>query len=350
MITKIRRIIRQSEIVRKTNNSQTSKAPLSLMLDLMRWTFTNRGYITNFFILGLDQKEKKLDDYLNFRSLKPYYNDFYPSNYLCLLEDKMVWEKFINNYPEYAPKNIGYATKNHFYLPDSKPQPIENILNYPMHCIVKNTFGFGGKDIFKIKIEDGEIYINGTKSSIAELRNKLPERAVIQELLEQHDDLKRLHPESLNTSRMITVNTGSEIHVIATFLRIGVGNSIVDNLAQGNIYIPIDMATGKLDKMGYSHKEPLFFLSHPQTGVVFDGYQIPFFKEGMEAVKKLHNQLPYFFVLGWDVAFTPSGPVIIETNNIHRVVHEQIAVGGLKQRFDCYIKEFMKNKKAVDAE
>jgi hypothetical protein len=260
----------------------------------------------------------------------------------------MVWEKFINNFPEYAPRNIGYATKNNFYLPDSKPQPIENIMNYPMKSIVKNTLGFGGKDIFKLKIENGEIYINDTKSTIDALKNKLPERAVIQELLEQHDDLKKIHPQSLNTSRMITVNTGSEIHVIATFLRIGVGNSIVDNLAQGNIYIPIDMNTGKLNKMGYSHKEPLFFFSHPQTGIVFDGYTIPFFKEGMEAVKKLHYQLPYFFVLGWDVAFTPNGPVIIESNNIHRVVHEQIAVGGLKQRFDYYIKEFLKNKKMAE--
>ncbi len=347
MITKIRRIIRQTEIIRKSN-SRESKAPLSLMLDLVRWTFTNRGYITNFFILGLDQKNKHLNDYLNFRSFKPYYNEFYPPSYLCLLEDKMVWEKFINNYPQYAPRNIGYATKNRFYPSGSAPQPIEGISSYPMQSIVKNTMGFGGKDIFKLKVEKGEIFINDKKSSIEELKNKMPERAVIQELLEQHNDLKRLHPESLNTSRMITVNTGSEIHVIATFLRIGVGNSIVDNLAQGNIYIPIDMETGKLSKMGYSHKEPLFFFTHPQTGVVFDGYQIPFFKEGMEAVKKLHSQLPYFFVLGWDVAFTPNGPIIIETNNIHRVVHEQIAVGGLKQKFDQYIKEFLNNRKMAE--
>jgi len=44
-------------------------------------------------------------------------------------------------------------------------------------------------------------------------------------------------------------------------------------------------------------------------------------------------------VLGWDIAFTPNGSIIVESNNIHRIVHEQISAGGLKKQFDDYIKE-----------
>jgi glutathione synthase/RimK-type ligase-like ATP-grasp enzyme len=85
-------------------------------------------------------------------------------------------------------------------------------------------------------------------------------------------------------------------------------------------------------------------LSHPQTKVVFEGYEIPFFQEAMELCKKLHYQLSYFFILGWDIAFTPTGPVVIETNNIHMMVDEQKAEGGMKKQIDAYFKEFMENK------
>jgi hypothetical protein len=55
--------------------------------------------------------------------------------------------------------------------------------------------------------------------------------------------------------------------------------------------------------------------------------------------------LPYFFILGWDIAFTPNGPVVIESNNIHQIVDVQIFEGGLRKQFDGYIKEFRENKR-----
>lgn len=345
MLEKIQKIIRHSVIISKHSAGSEPKPPIRLMFDLMRWTIMNRGYITNFFLLGLNQKNKNISDYLTFRSFKPLYHDFYPSSYLCLLEDKLIFEKFINNFPEHAPKNLGFVTRYHFYLPNGLPQPIENILKHPMKCIVKNTWGFGGRDIFLLTVEDGQLYINGRKSTLHEFIEKLPERAVLQELLEQHEKLKKLHPASINTARIVTVNTGTQVHIVATHLRVGVNNNFVDNIAKGNIYVPIDRNTGKLKKIGNSSTEPLLFLSHPQTKIVFEGYEIPFFHEAMELCQNLHYQLPYFFILGWDIAFTPKGVVVIETNNIHKMVDEQKAEGGLKKQIDAYFKEFMENKR-----
>jgi hypothetical protein len=345
MITRIKTIIRHSSIFSKNKDIHDPKPVVEMMFDLAHWTFLNRGRIKNFFLLGLNQKGTKVSDFLNYKSLKPYYKDFYPSSYLCLLEDKQVFEKFINNFPEHAPKNIGYLTKQHFYLTDGIPQPIENILKYPMKCIVKNTVGFGGKDIFILTVESGNLFINGNKSTLKEFINTLPERSVLQEILEQHEDVKRLHPSSINTSRIVTVNTGSEIIVVSSILRIGKGGNVVDNFAKGNIYVPVDRKTGKLRKLGHSNKEPLVYYSHPQTKIVFDGYQLPYYQDALELCKKLHYQLPYFFILGWDIAFTPNGPVVIESNNIHQIVDEQEFEGALKKRFDLYIKKFMENKK-----
>lgn len=332
-------------IISRYSTASKPKPPIRMMFDLMRWTLMNRGYITNFFLLGLNQEGKNVSDYLTFRSFKPLYHDFYPQSYLCLLEDKLIFEKFINNFPQHAPKNLGFVTRYHFYLPDGLPQPVENILHHPMKCIVKNTWGFGGKDIFILTIDAGQIFINGQKSTLREFISKLPERAVLQELLEQHEVLKMLHPNSVNTSRIITVSTGTAVHVISTILRVGIGESFLDNFSKGNIYIPIDKNTGKLGKIGYSNTEPLIFFSHPQTKITFDGIQIPFYQDAIELCQKLHYQLPYFFILGWDIAFTPQGLVVIETNNIHQIVDDQMIEGGLKKKMKGYFSEFIENKR-----
>ncbi|HEX3009322.1 MAG TPA: sugar-transfer associated ATP-grasp domain-containing protein, partial [Bacteroidales bacterium] len=269
---------------------------------------------------------------------------FYPFSYLCLLEDKLVFEKFINNFPRYAPKNIGSVSRYHFYLQDGLPQPLENILKYPMNCIVKNIWGFGGRNIFLLKIEEGKLFINGVQSTMEEFIKRLPEKAVLQEILEQHQVLRELHPYSINTARIVTVNTGTEVKVISTFLRVGVNGNYVDNIAQGNIFVPIDRSTGKLAREGHTNYH-IRILKHPQTEVTFEGIEIPFYDEAKELCRKLHFQLPYFFILGWDIAFTPSGPVVIESNNIHKLVDEQKFEGGLRKQFDIYIKEFIENKR-----
>ncbi len=344
MIGKIKDIIRTSAIINNYDNSSESKPALPLFVDLMKWALVNRGHILSFFILGLNKKNRKLSEYLHTRSFKSSYRDFYPPSYLCILEDKLMFEKFINNYPEYAPKNIGYVTKIHLYFPDELPQPIENILKYDMNCIVKNTWGYGGKDIFLLKIISGGIFINGNQSTLSELKNKLPERAVLQEILEQHEVLKQFHPASINTARVVTVNTGTEVILVSTALRMGVGNNFVDNIAKGNMYVPINKHTGMLTNVAYSNKEPIFHLFHPETKVKFEGVKIPYFKEAIDICKKLHLHLPYFFILGWDVAFTPKGPIIIESNNIHKITIEQMWEGGLKKQFDGYIKDFKENK------
>lgn len=345
MIKKLRNAIRYSILISQQNKEAQSKPRFQILFDLMRWTLLNRGHVNHFFLLGLNHKNNRLGDFLHYRSFKSSYKEFYPPSYLCLLEDKLVFEKFINNFPEHAPKNIGYITRYRLYLHDSPPQPIENILNYTIKCIVKNTWGYGGKDIFLLNVDAGNLYINGVKSTLEEFKNKLPERSVLQEILDQHTTIKSLHPASVNTARIVTVNTGYEVQLISAALRIGVNGNFVDNIARGNIFVPINKHTGKLQKAGRSGSSPQLYYAHPQTNVVFEDLEVPFFNQAADLCKKLHSHLPYFFILGWDVAFTPNGPVVIESNNIHQIVDVQLFEGGLKKQFDRYIKDFRENKR-----
>lgn len=344
MIQKIKRIHRQSQIIANFHKVP-SKPIFQLYYDLLLWALWNRGQVLNFFVLGLYQKGKNISEYLTFRSLKPFYNDFYPIRYISILEDKLVFEKFMNNYPTFAPKNLGYISRRKLFFYNTEPQPIENIENYSLNSIIKSVNGFGGKDVFKLFVENGILTINGEESSVPALIDRLPRMAVIQQVLDQHETIKKLHPASLNTARVITVNTGSKLIVVCAFLRVGMGNSVVDNISRGGIYVPVDKESGKLGHYAYSDNEPMFYYSHPQTNVAFDGLQIPFYQQALQLCKDLHHNLPYFFLIGWDVAFTPTGPVIIEANNIHTVAHAQITEGGLKRDFEGYIREFLEQNR-----
>ena len=56
------------------------------------------------------------------------------------------------------------------------------------------------------------------------------------------------------------------------------------------------------------------FEKHPDTGITFIGYQIPMLPEAIALAKKAAMVIPQMRHVGWDIAITPDGPVIVEGN------------------------------------
>ena len=57
-------------------------------------------------------------------------------------------------------------------------------------------------------------------------------------------------------------------------------------------------------------------LRHSDTGQVLCGHTVPFWRESLELVQRAHRTaFPCFATLGWDVAITPDGPLLLETNS-----------------------------------
>jgi hypothetical protein len=67
--------------------------------------------------------------------------------------------------------------------------------------------------------------------------------------------------------------------------------------------------------------------AHPKTGVPFNKFRLPFWSEVCSLVKETAIKLLPVRTIGWDVAITPNGPVILEANiwwsapNEHRRMH-----------------------------
>ena len=60
------------------------------------------------------------------------------------------------------------------------------------------------------------------------------------------------------------------------------------------------------------------FETHPLTGIPFMGFQVPLWDEALDMVRKAARKAYGYNChwIGWDVAITPDGPVLVEGNNL----------------------------------
>ncbi len=136
---------------------------------------------------------------------------------------------------------------------------------------------------------------------------------VIQAIVKQHSKLNKVHKGSINTIRICSILMDDGVHILSSVLRMGVGNSKVDNAHYGGISCGIN-PDGTLKKYAYGRYTGEKFDKHPQ-GLVFDGYTIPCYNKAVELVKKSHPTIAHFRLVSWDIAIDENEEaVLIEAN------------------------------------
>ena len=135
---------------------------------------------------------------------------------------------------------------------------------------------------------------------------------VLEDVIVQHPDMAALHPDSINTLRMVTLNNGRVVTLVLAICRIGNGGR-VDNFLNGGMMTRIDIEKGCLQYVCVDQHNRTYE-KHPITGTPFVGYPIPMWDRCVSLVKKAALEVPQVGYVGWDVAVTPDGPVLVEGN------------------------------------
>ena len=165
---------------------------------------------------------------------------------------------------------------------------------------------------------DGAVRSDGTRmdhDALFDFLAREDEGWLIQYRVEQHPDLARVHPSSLNTLRIMTlVLDDGTITTTIGRLRMGRGGGAHDNSSAGGLTCQIDLATGHCGAAMLAYGDERF-ATHPDTGAAIEGLAIPHWQAAHELVERAHALLPFPRDLGWDVGVTPDGPVLIETNS-----------------------------------
>lgn len=173
----------------------------------------------------------------------------------------------------------------------------------------KNAGIFGGKGVEKIDLTGGRD-LNELYSYLKENGMTLCEQRII-----QHHEMSRLCPISVNTIRMATlIGADGEPHLLYSLLRMSGGGNNVDNISSGGMYVPVG-DDGVVTKPAFRQNYGEFFEVHPISGESIVGFTVPYFEEAKALVKKAALVEPRMRYVGWDVAITEDGPILVEGNN-----------------------------------
>lgn len=160
-----------------------------------------------------------------------------------------------------------------------------------------------------------------------------------EELIVQAEELARIHPASVNTVRFVTYLKGDKVEHMFSFLRMGAGGGIIDNATAGGISAAIDLKTGIVTTPG-CREDQSRFLKHPDTGVQIIGMQIPRWDELLGLADRLARVVPEQKYVGWDLALTPDGWVMVEGNDSAMMTAIQMCERkGLRPVFDRLFKQ-----------
>lgn len=229
----------------------------------------------------------------------------YPKNYDArFFIDK---EKFL-----YFATQNGLIKRKWLFAPDATREQIEDLLR-STDCMYKLNDQAHGDGIRKIH-HDNEEEIQSA------LNNAVEQRAVIEQCIVGCDELQSFHPSSLNTIRVVTIAHEGRAKILTSFLRIGAGGHVVDNLGAGGLRANIDIETGIVDSDGL-YIDGKRASHHPNTGIAFNGFQIPHWDVVKQECIKASMLVTQSKVVGWDIAITANGEVdIIEANHMPDII------------------------------
>lgn len=166
---------------------------------------------------------------------------------------------------------------------------------------------------------------------------------VLEEKIEQTSDMSAFNNTSVNTVRAITFNTKLGFRVPYCMIRTGQMGSFVDNSGAGGIQAEIDFDTGEVISDGYDELGGKYAV-HPASGTRFKGYQLPDWDELRSLVFSSASKIPDIKFIGWDLAHTKEGWVIVEGNeNCYVIALQQIRDSGMKRIFENIMKDMELN-------
>ena len=199
------------------------------------------------------------------------------------------------------------------------------------------TFGQGGA---QGSLEDLYLYV------LQSLKNE--KALLVQPRILAHPKILDISSgNALATIRVVTAMANNNARILYACAKLPVGTNITDNFSHGssgNLVAAVDIATGALSEGWCSARSDWPVMQstdvHPDTGHQIRGSVLPLWRDVIDLALEAQNSLPKIRTIGWDIAITAEGVMLIEANGgynigILQVAHQRGLGGELMSQIEC---------------
>lgn len=279
-------------------HKKTGKSKIYLFFDMIKCARKyGAGYMDYDLFEMYNLNSKQRDTYITRgrnNAIVAKYND---KSYFHIFENKDEFNTLFRD----------YIKRDWIKVKDTPKDSVIAFMERYNEFMAKPVDGGCGHGIEKINTKD--------YNSLEEVYNKLTEgnnNFELEEIIKQHPEVSKIYPDAINTVRVVTILKNGVPHVICAYFRIGNGK-FVDNFNSGGMVAPVNEVTGEVMDRAIDKKKNLYE-THPQTGARIKGFKFPDWNKAINMCKEAAKVVPQMGYIGWDVCFTPEGPIFVEGN------------------------------------
>ena len=295
-LASIKRMFKNALMVSKYSH----KSFLYVLYDMSKCILKDGiGYLEYNLFHFVGKSQELRDTYVTFKESQALFKLLNDREYMDIFDNKLL---FNDRFKEYIGRDFidaAHCTDEEFI----------NFCKNKKKIFCKPKDSCSGKGIYK------NIDIN-EDTDILELHQFMIDNDLFcEDNIVQHPEMNKLHDKSINTIRITTVLKDNEAHVMYALLRVGIGDMKVDNVASGGIYTVLN-EDGVIVNPFWSDKTISTYTKHPTNNFELLNFKIPMFKEALELCKKAALIEPHIRYVGWDVAISDKGPILVEGNQL----------------------------------
>lgn len=275
------------------------KNKLSIMADIVLCAIKYSASPNNYYSFRFFEIDDiKRNTYITHGLSKKLIAKFNDNNYRDIFENKIKFaERFSDFYGRQwvSLENLSYGD-------------FENFIRDKDVIIYKPVGSAQGKGIRKFLINEYE----NNEQMWNYLKINYGNNGILEDWINQHEEISKIYGGAVNCLRIITIYKNDKLNMLTGRLTIANGREIA-NASCGDMVAPVDLETGIIKYPAEDMKGNVY-ITHPVTGAQIVGLQIPYWDKVVEMLSNAVKVVPQVCYVGWDIAITPSKPILIEGN------------------------------------
>ena len=284
--------------------------------------------------LGASHEKKR--QYITFRERFNYIDYLNKEEDMHLLRNKWHAYQLLKN-----------AYRREVLLLESEQDfPVFETFCHRHSSFVVKPVGLGmSMGVRKVEVGDADLHtlfnqlFAETEAINSHYKSAISGGVLVEEVIEQGEEMAVLHPASVNSVRMHTINLrDGDIRLWYPFIRIGVGGNFISSASTGGIIACINVGTGVVETTGFDKLAKTIDV-HPDTHFTIKGIKIPRWRQLCDKAFELAERLPTLRYIGWDFVYDKDKEwIVMEGNENAEISSPQIIFHrGMREEFEQLI-------------